>query len=210
MFAADHLETYREKVITSVGFACAALRQRMEMNARSRGDDYFMPGDHEYARLKDDVVMVVDAEMRVLKALGNISRATGEIIDGGSQQPKDVAVTQDGVSWEQVRIKVLSDFSVQISVNGKRLPPSTYEELGFADTRGGASKPNLAWNVFLELANRKGVLRPNSANRSQLQKQMQNLRRRLRDHFKMTTDPLPFEEGRGYCAQFGLEVSEAP
>jgi hypothetical protein len=85
---------------------------------------------------------------------------------------------------------------------------TNYAELGFADGRNG--KPNRAWITLRALAEQRGIVRtPTKPGQSwsDVEKRMQEIRKLLREHFCVSTDPIPFIEGGGYQARFKIGCS---
>jgi hypothetical protein len=107
--------------------------------------------------------------------------------------------------WRNVEIVFLSDFRVQIRMNGKQSEPTNYAELGFDD--GRSENPNRAWLALRSLAESGGLLREGSALGEpwpKVEKRIQEIRRRLRELFGISADPIPFVEGSGYRTMFKI------
>jgi hypothetical protein len=133
---------------------------------------------------------------------------------GGANQPAEGArvnkaesASASAADWGTVEIMFLSDTRVQIR-NGADTDTCNYAELGFADRRDRKNgKPNQAWATLRVLAQAGGTI-PDTKNTrtswSKLEKRMQEIRRRLREHFGIPADPLPFIAGTGYRALFKI------
>jgi hypothetical protein len=110
-------------------------------------------------------------------------------------------------NWEQVEITFLSDERVQI-IAGTSRETLNYAEFGFQDGRNG--KPDLAWSTLRTVADRRGILHEYTGRERswpRVEKRMQDIRRVLRKHFGLDSDPLPFVPGTGYRALFKIGVS---
>ena len=138
-------------------------------------------------------------------------------------------------SWENVTIRFTIEHRVQITTGGAVREPQSYTELGFADKRVGRPNrawamlqelAQLGGRLQLEsvgsgkqllTGRRKGqnremtpkgieaVRTSQTHDRQVVQKQMQELRRLLRDHFNTAADPVPFKKGSGYETAFRIE-----
>lgn len=111
--------------------------------------------------------------------------------------------------WNCIEISFLSDERVQIR-NGQNTETRNYGEFGFADRRNG--KPNRAWLTLRHLAEAGGTVREAAGtgrNWAKVEKQIQEIRKVLRQHFGISADPIPFVEGTGYrtCFKIGCSPS---
>jgi hypothetical protein len=112
--------------------------------------------------------------------------------------------TSTAMTWDKIEISFLSDERVQIRT-GKLLETRNYAEFGFEDRRNGT--PNRAWVTLRALAEQRGIIQqPTNAHRDwpQVEKSIQEIRKILRNHFAIASDPIPFVEGTGYQACFKL------
>jgi hypothetical protein len=119
----------------------------------------------------------------------------------------DTADRRTAADWNAIEISFLSDERVQIR-NGTKTETCNYGELGFADRRNG--KPNQAWLTLRALAQTRGIIRDAATTgRSwpKVEKRIQEIRKALRNHFGISTDPVPFVEGTGYQACFKIGCS---
>jgi hypothetical protein len=117
-----------------------------------------------------------------------------------SQQPN--AEAEGG--WEQIEITFLSDERVQIR-GGKNIETRNYAEFGFQD--GRSKNPNRAWETLRRLAELRGIIRDGAQGRlpwPKVEKRVQEIRKVFREHFGVSSDPLPFVEGTGYQARFKI------
>jgi hypothetical protein len=129
---------------------------------------------------------------------------------GTSPEPTRVAeaevapVTRRG--WEGVEIRFVSDLKFQAVVGGIVQEPQHYADVGFSDRRG-SDMPTGAWHTLRLLAESRGVLSSadTAANWGRVEKHMQEIRKRLRAHFKLEGDPVPYREG-AYRARFTIGV----
>jgi hypothetical protein len=77
------------------------------------------------------------------------------------------------------------------------------------DTR--TKNPTKAWETLSKLAQTRGVIRNGTEAGlpwPKVEKRVQEIRRVLRKHFGVSSDPLPFVEGLGYKARF--KISRGP
>lgn len=112
---------------------------------------------------------------------------------------------QDGQSkaWPEIEIAFLSDERIEICSRGER-KTCNYGELGFEDRRSG--KPNRAWVMLRQLAQSTGELPTANIQGKQLaqvQKRIEEIRGKLREHFGIETDPIPFN-GTDYQVSFKI------
>jgi len=104
----------------------------------------------------------------------------------------------NGAAWRDIKIRLLSEHQFQVFVRGNQLPPTSFEEAGFADRRGRqAKKPIAAWTTLLDLARNEGTLtRPSMSPpgpRSAFEKRIEEIRHRFKMLFGFPDDPfLPF------------------
>jgi hypothetical protein len=129
-------------------------------------------------------------------------------------QPASLANVANGggASWQAIEISFLSDERVQIR-NGSNTETYNYGELGFADRRAKQEpKPNQAWVTLRTMAEQNGIIRDGAkagATWAKVEKRIQEIRKVLRKHFRITADPIPFVEGTGYqtCFKIGCSPS---
>lgn len=112
------------------------------------------------------------------------------------------------LSWQEIEIAFLSDERVEIRGGSNSRATYNYGELGFEDQRNG--KPSLAWITLRELATRSGDMpRPVAGkSRATTQKRIEEIREKLRRHFRMEGDPIPFN-GNTYKASFKVGCRES-
>jgi len=145
---------------------------------------------------------------------------TAPVTEGaGVVERQPATVAKDGsttgrraLKWKDVNIRFLSDLRVQVKTPDKD-ETFNYAELGFADRRRGkskADKPKLAWRMLQRLAESGGTIRAPKKDGGwpQVEKQVQELRKVLRRHFCIRTDPVPFVRG-GYEAAFEITLDAA-
>jgi len=124
---------------------------------------------------------------------------------GDLQEPAATPSSQ-GVErgWEHIEIMFLSDERVQIRI-GKSIETRNYAEFGFQDGRN--QNPNRAWETLRRLAELRGVIRDGTEGRlpwPKVEKRVQEIRKVFREHFGISSDPVPFVEGTGYQARFKI------
>lgn len=183
-----------------VGFAPAylvSLIGRLPMERRLDAAEYI---NKELAdRIESEVLKLEAAEPSRSK---EEPAAEPEQARGSPQSSGAGAAT-----WDTIEISFLSDERIQI-YNGTDTKPYNYAEFGFADSRNG--KPNQAWVTLRDLAEAKGIILINARRVSpwpKVEKRIQEIRKALRDHFGITSDPFLFKDGIGYQARFKIGVS---
>jgi hypothetical protein len=132
--------------------------------------------------------------------------ANGGLSDQAVAAPRYSGATD----WQAIEIVFLSDFRVQIRINGKQTPPVNYAELGFAD--GRSENPNKAWLILRFLAENRGILKDGRTVGEpwpKVEKRNQEIRRVLREIFGISSDPLPFVKGGGYQAVFKIRCGHS-
>jgi hypothetical protein len=109
-------------------------------------------------------------------------------------------------AWDEVEIVFLSEHRVQIK-SGDKSETRNYAEFGFEDGRSHA--PNLAWVALRAMAEGGGKIRRPREGQDwpSVEKRMQEIRKVLRNRFKLDDDPVPFVEGAGYCARFRISCA---
>jgi hypothetical protein len=119
--------------------------------------------------------------------------------------PAKAEAAEEG--WPEIQIAFLSDERVEICHGDSSRKTYNYGELGFEDRRNG--KPNRAWVMLREIAGQNGAMPrpPQGKNRAMIQKRIEEIREKLRNHFKIRTDPIPFN-GNMYRASF--KISRRP
>jgi hypothetical protein len=119
-------------------------------------------------------------------------------VQGSENEPNEPT------SWTEIEIAFLSEHRVEIR-SGNSRKTYNYGELGFADRRNGV--PNRAWVTLREMAGCNGSMPIPSTTvgkeLAMIQKRIEEIRERLRNHFKIETDPIPFNSNT-YKTSFGL------
>jgi hypothetical protein len=142
------------------------------------------------------------AELGFDKPEATAARSTTPPNDGDKQ---DLGAS----SWDTIEISFLSDERVQIR-NGSSTKTYNYGELGFVDRRNG--KPNQAWVTLRALAEERGTIRVTAIlgqNWPKVEKRVQEIRKTLKEHFRLSGDPIPFVARTGYQACFKVGCSRS-
>jgi hypothetical protein len=111
--------------------------------------------------------------------------------------------------WSDIEISYLSDERVQIRI-GRKLETLNYAEFGFQD--GRTQNPVMAWRTLRRLAELGGTIRnEREAQESwpKVEKRVQEIRSILRNHFSISSDPIPLVESGGYKASFKITCSHS-
>jgi hypothetical protein len=160
-------------------------------------------------RWKDDAANRAENEFRlVMVAASGDQTISVECADSSSATTSGRTVIPQvpapgSRSWQEIEISFLSDERVEIC-DGPRRETRNYSELGFEDRR--SEKPNRAWVALRELAQGAGTIptaKIQGKQLAQLQKRIEEIRERLRNHFQIATDPIPFS-GTAYQISFKL------
>lgn len=116
-------------------------------------------------------------------------------------------------TWRDVQIVFLSEHRVQVTAAG-RTYTQNYSEMGFEDRK--TRRENCAWVMLRQLSGQDGVIsKPRRGRWPAVEKRMQEIRKLLKIHFRReaigvpSSDPLPFEKGVGYRAEFRLRRAPA-
>jgi hypothetical protein len=127
-----------------------------------------------------------------------------EVADAQARRLEDERQAAERTTWEDITISFLSDERVQVEV-GKQLKTFNYAEMGFEDRRNG--KPNNAWGLLRVLAVNGGVI-SNAVAASKdfiaLGKRFERLRTTLKQHFGISSDPIPLDS-KEYRCRFNLK-----
>ena len=150
-------------------------------------------------------------------ALGSLEMRLREMLDLairthlGKVRHVDPFPTPAGALWKDVSIKFIGDHRVQITVL-KVIQTRNNAEMGFEDRRGGGN-PDSGWECLRLLAKFQGKIdRPRDLIRpgwSKVEKQIQTVRRRLKELFGIPGDPLPFRHRSCYEAQFEIKLAHS-
>jgi len=111
--------------------------------------------------------------------------------------------------WSEIIICFLSEHRVRITIRNQS-ETRNYAEMGFASKKNGT--PMLAWEELYKLALRGGAFRAtgDSQQWGVLEKRIQEIRRKLKAHFHLSDDPIPFvkktrnQDIFGYHAEFHI------
>ena len=74
MLSKSRLEEHGDRIMTSVGADTGALKGHIERDSRAAGDGTALPNAQRYAHLEAEILDIVNAELRVLEAEGNLPR----------------------------------------------------------------------------------------------------------------------------------------
>ena len=127
-----------------------------------------------------------------------------EAVTANAEAKSSKASNQAPMSWQEIEIAFLSDERIEICSGGSRTTYN-YAEFGFADRR--SQKPIQAWAILREMSSsdRNGTIpRPlPGKDKTTIQKRIEEIREKLRGHFKIQVDPIPFN-GSVYQASFKI------
>jgi len=112
------------------------------------------------------------------------------------------------LAWHEIEIAFLSDERVEIRSRGNSTMTYNYGELGFQDRRNGI--PSKAWIMLRSLAKSGGEMPqpPAGRGRAKAQKRIEEIREKLRSHFKIDGDPVPFN-GSTYKTSFKISRGQS-
>ncbi len=119
--------------------------------------------------------------------------------------------TPRGATWEQVAIEFVSEIAVKITA-GSVVQHRTYDEMGFADSRGTGNPPNVQWELLRQFAKGGGSLRhgDSTALVGGSKKKVSDLRKLLKRLFGLSDDPFKlYRTEGGYETRFVILYSVA-
>lgn len=104
-------------------------------------------------------------------------------------------------SWESVEIRFKNNYDVTLVIDGQE-SDSSYDKLGFADTRQDSSQKATyikSWNTLILFSTQNGRIKMNMYARSKAKKDLfkknkQDLSKRLKAHFGLKDDPIVYNE----------------
>jgi len=111
---------------------------------------------------------------------------------------KDTAIniipfpTPPGTQWHEVKISFIDNENVSIGVRGGRSERKNYAEMGFKNKK--TCKPVKSWYTLLAFSE-KGCLKYSQSVKSKTEKDIQDLRKRLKTYFGIQGDPIILEGG---------------
>jgi hypothetical protein len=152
---------------------------------------------------------------RLAARLGNeaVQPEGSQLADGASESLKlahSISRTEDKKvrTWNEIEIAFLSEERVEIRNGSNGQTTYNYGELRFEDRRNG--KPSGSWVILRELAQRGGDMpRPPAGKaRAAAQKRIEEIREKLRAHFKIDGDPIPFN-GSTYKTSFKVSCRQS-
>jgi hypothetical protein len=155
----------------------------------------------------DDALAAILARVRhwVGEGYQRVARLTAAPETPEEQLDGVVGRLPEITKWEDIQISFVSEFRIEIN-SGKSTANFNFTEFGFEDRRS-PGKPNREWEILRELAECGGMLRGPGAMASTwgpVEKRVQRLRKKLRQHFHISGEPLPYISGTGYVAQFKI------
>jgi len=159
----------------------------------------------------NDRVFSLQLEIRQSSEWMALSKALADVPESQPKAgPSEFAEGNDPeaytAAWRKIRIVILSDKQLQIYRDGKPQPPLNYAEFGLEDRR--SKKPNKGWDLLTIFGRRSGVVsKPEGLAWPwpKVEKHVQALRRVLRRHFQLNSDPIPFVPKTGFQTQFRIE-----
>ena len=119
------------------------------------------------------------------------------------------------LEWRDITITFVNEESIRVSAKNERRNYN-YTEMNFADKRKG-DRPDSLWGLMRGMARIGGRIPTNAPglldmkNRGKTEKQIQTIRKRLKEFFNITTNPIKVNKGRSvefkYEIQFVLQDS---
>jgi hypothetical protein len=173
----------------------------------------------EFKRVADALVLATAEDVRADFAdrMGWHRESRSSRDDQAAAQIPDavppVKLRRESTSWREIMITVYNEHTVEIATpQGRR--NFSYEDLQLCDRRDGT--PDDRWRLLLRLAGHEGVLkRPalslkdrDDGGWSKWKKDVQAVRKWLRERFQIEAEPIPFLEG-AYRAGFGIGLRES-
>ncbi|WKZ17746.1 MAG: hypothetical protein QY310_09900 [Candidatus Jettenia sp. CY-1] len=115
--------------------------------------------------------------------------------------------TPSGTRWHEVKINFNNPETIRITV-GNETAIKTFAEIGFKDCRNG--KPKDAWKRLEQFALCWGTIKNfNQTEKPKIEKDIQIIRKILKNYFKIDTDPIPYIDREGYKTQFAISHQES-
>lgn len=110
-----------------------------------------------------------------------------------------------GTPWQHIWLQFIDDETVMIHA-GRFMRQAGYADMGLADRRGNARKPNAQWDFLLLLAKKGGEISPKDGEADdRFKKRKQLLSETLQRYFRMDTDPFyPYNERKAYRIKLKL------
>ena len=99
--------------------------------------------------------------------------------------------TPSGTQWHEVKISFIDRENVKISV-GNKTAKKHFFDMGFR--KGKTCKPVKSWDVLFTFSE-KGCLKYSQSTQSKTEKDIQDLKRRLKAYFGMKGDPIILRDG---------------
>lgn len=104
-------------------------------------------------------------------------------------------------AWENIEIRFKNNHDITLKIDGQE-SDSSYEELGFADTRQNSSQNASfvkSWSTLILFSTQNGRIKINTyagnkAKRELFKKNKQDLTKRLKAHFGLKDDPITYNE----------------
>jgi hypothetical protein len=134
----------------------------------------------------------------------NLSRMAADAMESATSKEEG---EEDTATWEDIEITFVNEFTIQATRAGKREEAVHYAALGFMDGRN--ETPNKAWNVLTELAEKGGQIPPGGRTASEFEKlgrRIQEIRSRLKQHFRLAADPITYIPNEGYRTRFKIKL----
>jgi hypothetical protein len=142
----------------------------------------------------------LNQEIRQSEEWINLSRRAADAMESTKKQVPDTT------TWEDIEITFLTEFTFQASRAGNLEEAVHYSILGFMDGRN--ETPNKAWNVLNELAEKGGQIPPGGRTAPEFEKlgrRIQEIRSRLKQHFRLADDPISYLQNEGYRTRFKIK-----
>ncbi len=115
-------------------------------------------------------------------------------------QPDDEATTAP-LKWTGITATFLNENEILFQFSGDSFEKD-YRQLGFADGRNG--QPRKSWTCFLDASTQDGKIRYSMLNRPAVEKDVEFLRKKLRELFPdVDGDPIPHNSG---CYNFEIHL----
>ncbi len=123
-----------------------------------------------------------------------------------------VKTTTKNTKWEDITIKFLNDYDVEIK-NRNKIFKSDYEQMGFADKRKDnqqETKAKESWKLLQHFSRNNNVFPLNAPTRQENdrhKKQKQELSKLLKDYFGIADDPIAYDEDK---REYRLKIQLIP
>jgi len=112
--------------------------------------------------------------------------------------------------WEDIEIRFLNDYDIEIWAHGKSFAKADNEALGCVDTKSKDRNPDVQWDLLRKLSIADGKFDANHCKdikeRERFKQKKRTLSRRLKELFAIEDDPISYDSvSKSYTTKFKLQ-----